>query len=254
MFITFNKKNLSFSIGIIFSLITFIIYSISSKFSNKNNIILGSNQTTIEVSSLPYSNKTIILDAGHGSPDGGATSSNKKILESDLNLKIILKLQKLLEISNINVILTRSDENGIYSETAESIREKKISDMENRVKISENFSADLFLSIHMNSLENKSVNGFQVFYTTKNNNSKNCANYIHENLQYSISNFSNNKKIKEITNIYLAQKITLPFVLVECGFLSNNNEAELLNTESYQEKIAWGIYTGIIDYLSNIDK
>ena len=252
MFFTINKKKFLVIFCVVFSLFIFIIHFIFNKNSYNENMI-SINTKTLEVSSLPYSNKTVILDAGHGNPDGGATGNNGKIFESDLNLEIILKLQKLLELSNINVILTRSDENGIYSEDTNSIREKKISDMENRVTLSENTYADLFLSIHMNSLNNSSVKGFQVFYSNKSTNSKSCANFINENLTYSLLNFSNNKKVKEIKDIYLAKKILHPFVLIECGFLSNPDEAYLLSTDEYQNKLTWGIYTGIIDYFSNID-
>ena len=163
MYITINKNNLTKYIYI-FILLSFIsliliylINYIESKIINNNinintnntsssqNINNSQNSLSIQTSSIPTSNKTIILDAGHGFPDGGATSNDGNIIESTLNLEIVVKLQKLLELSNINVILTRSDENGIYKETAETIREKKVSDMENRVQISKDFPADLFI-------------------------------------------------------------------------------------------------------------
>ena len=271
MYITLNKNNLTkyiyifiFLLLISFILIYLINY-IDSKITNNNNIDINTNinnttspqinkqanNLSIQTSSILTSNKTIILDAGHGFPDGGATSNDGNIIESTLNLEIVFKLQKLLELSNINVILTRSDENGIYKETAETIREKKVSDMENRVQISKDFPADLFISIHMNKLENTSVKGFQVFYSKKDSLSKDCAKYIQDNLNLSITEFKNTKQIKEVPDIYLSKNLELPFILIECGFLSNTYETSLLQDESYQEKIAWGIYSGIMDFLKS---
>ena len=100
----------------------------------------------------PVNNYTIILDAGHGYPDGGATNYDGTIVESDLNLSIVLKLQNLLESVGMDVMLTRTDENGIYASNIATIRKKKISDLENRVKIANTSNASLFLSIHMNKL------------------------------------------------------------------------------------------------------
>ena len=263
MYFILNKKQiLKFLIIILFALSTIvIIYQIltpyKSLFNSYTNIITYSSVEP--TSSLPFSHKTIILDAGHGFPDGGASSNTGKIVESNLNLEIVLKLQKLLELSNFTVILTRSDENGIYKETADTIRKKKISDMENRVNISKDYPDAIYISIHMNKLDNSSVKGFEVFYsnTQSLNNkhfnkydSKTCANYIFENLKEAIPNTSNNKKIKEIKNIYIIKHVEIPTTIVECGFLSNPEEEQLLLTDEYQNKLAWGIYTGILDYFS----
>ena len=173
--------------------------------SKTNPTIPQKNINTIETSSLPISNKTIILDAGHGLPGGGAVSNNaSNIIESSLNLNIVFKLQELLELSNINVILTRSDENGIYEETSNSIRDKKISDMKNRVQISKDYPADLFISIHMNKLENTSVKGFQVFYSPKHKSAKHSAKYIQDNLNNSIDEF-----------IFIMENTSLEFAAID---------------------------------------
>ena len=203
MFIITKKINVK-SLLIITLSIIFIIVIIKTYLSTNKN---SSNSITIETSSFAENEikRTIILDAGHGLPDGGATStSNPNIIESDLNLKVVLKLEELLKQSGINVILTRSNEYGIYNETADTIRKKKVSDMENRVKLSKNSDAELFVSIHMNTLNNRSVTGFQVFYsdTNSNNNiSKICANYIDENLKKNINETNTTKTIKEIKDI-----------------------------------------------------
>lgn len=229
-----KKEKILFYISTIF--LSILFYS----FVNNKNY-------TSEVSSIPVSNHTIVIDAGHGLPDGGATDKDNN-LESDLNLKIALKLQKILEASNCTVLLTRSNENGIYEENAKTIKEKKRSDMNNRVNIANNFDSEIFVSIHMNKTNDNS-SGWQTFYKKNCNNSRKLASLIQSNLNYSIS--SNNKReIKSISDIYLAKNVNIPFVLVECGFLSNINEASLLQNNEYQEKIVWGIYTGIMDYFS----
>lgn len=253
MFIITKKINVK-SLLIITLSIIFIIVIIKTYLSTNKN---SSNSITIETSSFAENEikRTIILDAGHGLPDGGATStSNPNIIESDLNLKVVLKLEELLKQSGINVILTRSNEYGIYNETADTIRKKKVSDMENRVKLSKSSDAELFVSIHMNTLNNRSVTGFQVFYsdTNSNNNiSKICANYIDENLKKNINETNTTKTIKEIKDIYLTKNLNLPLILIECGFLSNENESNLLNSDEYQQKLAWSIYTGLMDYFQS---
>ena len=207
-----------------------------------------SNLTKTElVSSTPVSNHVIILDAGHGNPDGGATDSSGKIIESDLNLKIVLKLQNLLESSNCTVILTRSDENGIYETDSKSIKEKKISDMKNRVKIANNSDANIFISIHMNKLNQSQYYGWQTFYKKDCDYSKKLAHNIQLNLDSFIQT-EKQRQIKPISGIYLTKNVMIPLVIVECGFLSNYNESKLLKSDEYQNKLAWSIYSGIIDF------
>lgn len=237
--ILLNKKRILFISSI-------IIYSIFS-YSFLENFDLN----TILVSSTPVSNHVIILDAGHGNPDGGATDKTGNIIESELNLEIVLKLQNLLESSNCNIILTRSDENGIFEANTHSIRDKKISDMKNRVKIGNNSDADLFISIHMNKLEESKYSGWQTFYKNKDKESKKIAQKIQTNLNLFMEK-ENSREIKSISGIYLTKNVEIPLVIVECGFLSNQKEAYLLNKESYQDKLAWSIYTGLMDYFKDI--
>ena len=160
--IILNKKRLIFiNLSIVLS-----IFFYSFSFSKL--------QSTEPVSSTPVSNHTIILDAGHGFPDGGATGSDGSI-ESEINLSLVLKLQNLLESANCTVILTRSDENGIYEASSDTIRSPEISDMKNRVKIANNSDAEMFVSIHMNKLEQTQYNGWQTFYKNQDEKSKEIA-------------------------------------------------------------------------------
>ncbi len=179
-------------------------------------------------------------------PDGGAVAEDGTY-ESSINLSIVEKLQKLLESSSCTVILTRSDENGIYEMDADTIRKKKISDMKNRVEIGNHSDAEIFVSIHLNKIPSTKYSGWQTFYKNENENSLKLANSIQENLNYAIQ--KENKRVPEkVPNIYLAKNLDIPFTIVECGFLSNSAECNLLKTENYQEVLAWGIYTGIMDY------
>ena len=208
----------------------------------------NTNTETILTSSTPVSNHTVILDAGHGLPDGGAEAMDGTY-ESNLNLYIVEKLQNLLELSGCTVILTRSDENGIYDLDAETIRQKKVSDMKNRVNIGNNSDAEIFVSIHLNKISNPKYSGWQTFYQLNNENSLKLASRIQENLNHSIQK-ENKREPSKVPDIYLSKNLELPFVIVECGFLSNSQECDLLKTDEYQERLAWGIYTGMMDYFN----
>ena len=168
--------------------------------------------------------------------------------EEATTLAITLKLQKILEASGATVILTRSDENGIYDiDKSRSIREMKVSDIKNRVKIGNESSADILVSIHLNKGENSEYNGWQTFYKVKSEDGKRLAIAIQEELKNSIKT-ENKRTAHEISNIYLIDHVEIPMTIVECGFLSNPQEKEQLLTDSYQNRLAWGIYNGIIDY------
>lgn len=195
---------------------------------------------------LPVSGKTIILDAGHGKPDEGAQSSNGTT-EAETNLKIALKVQNLLEQSGSTVILTRSDENAIYDIDAKTLKQKKISDIHNRVKIGNESSADIFVSIHLNKIPQQQYDGWQTFYNKESNEGQKLAVSIQNNLNDAIQK-ENNRIAKTIENIYIIKHIEIPTTIVECGFLSNPQEEKLLLEDEYQNKLAWGIYNGIIDY------
>ena len=196
--------------------------------------------------SLPISGKTIVIDAGHGKPDEGAQSSNGTT-EAATNLKIALKLQNLLEQSGTIVILTRSDENAIYDVDAKTLKQKKISDIHNRVKIGNESSADLFISIHLNKIPQQQYDGWQTFYKAGSEEGKKIATLIQNNLNEAIQK-ENNRVAKTIDNIYIIKHVEIPITIVECGFLSNPEEEKKLLEDEYQNRLAWGIYNGIIDY------
>ena len=167
--------------------------------------------------------------------------------EAETNLKIALKVQTLLEQSGATVILTRSDENAIYDIDSKTLRQKKISDIHNRVKIGNESSADIFVSIHLNKIPEQQYYGWQSFYQEGNEQSIKLAKSIQTNLNDSIQ--KENKRVPmKLNTVYIMKHIEIPTTIVECGFLSNPEEEKLLLTDEYQDKLAWGIYNGIMDY------
>lgn len=234
----FNKKRIMFLILATFLPISmFILRTADNNFKNKN---------VIPTMATPATSKTIVIDAGHGGEDGGAVSSNG-VSEADINLKIALKLQGLLEQSGSNVILTRSDENAIYDIDKKTLRAKKNSDIRNRVKIGNNSSADIFVSIHLNKIPQKQYYGWQTFFKNGNEDGKKLATCIQNNLNEAIQ--KENKRVPlKISNVYIIKHVEIPISIVECGFLSNPEEEKQLQNDDYQSKLAWGIYNGIMDY------
>ena len=202
---------------------------------------------TIETVNLPVSNKVIVLDARTSVFQMSGAQSSHGTTEAQTNLKIALKVQNLLEQSGATVILTRSDENAIYDIDSKTLKQKKISDIHNRVKIGNESSADIFVSIHLNKIPQQQYYGWQTFYQEGNEQSINLAKSIQENLNDSIQK-ENKRVAMKIDNIYIMKHVEIPATIVECGFLSNPEEEKLLLEDEYQNRLAWGIYNGIIDY------
>ena len=230
---TFKKVHLIIFICLIIGICGIIIISLSG---------------AIQANATPATNKVVVLDAGHGAPDYG-TQSASGTTEQELNLAITLKLQQLLEQSGVKVILTRSDDNGIYEVDKDSIRSKKVSDMKNRVYVGNNSNADIYVSIHMNYYTESQYSGWQTFYQSSSENSKRLATIIQESLNENIG--QNKRNPMAIKGAYIMDKIEIPSVIVECGFLSNKSDEEKLKTDSYQSQLAWGIYVGLQKYFTN---
>lgn len=169
------------------------------------------------------------------------------VSESSINLKITKKVQNFLEQSGCTVLLTRSDENGIYSEDSNTIRQMKVSDMKNRVEIGNNAEADIFVSIHLNKIPQAQYWGWQTFFRKNDEKSEKLANALQNGLNETIQKENKRESLK-IENKYLVDNVKIPIAIVECGFLSNPQEANELNTEEFQTKLAWGIYIGIMNY------
>ena len=209
------------------------------------------------LSSIPdgtevFSGKTtgrIIIDAGHGYPDGGAIGITGTI-ESDLNLKIALYLQKALSQKGYTVIMTRTDENSL-SDSGKSLSEKKRSDMNKRLKIINGSGADMFVSIHINKFSDSRYRGAQVIYSDNFVQSELLASSIQTELCKLSDNMSKRKENKAPKNIFLLKNANIPAGIVECGFSSNFAEEQLLLTEKYQKELANSIAAGIKEYYNS---
>jgi N-acetylmuramoyl-L-alanine amidase len=186
---------------------------------------------------FPLFGKLIVVDPGHGGLDSGAIQGKK--LEKNINLEISLKLKKELEKNGATVLLTRD---GDYDLSKPNALYRKKSDFDNRIKLINNSNADLYLSIHLNYFLSPKYYGPQVFYVK---NNKALADSIQEEFN---SSLKIKRDIKTINNVYMYNKLEVPGVLIECGFLSNYKEKRKLLTKSYQSKLVKIITNGIINY------
>ena len=178
--------------------------------------------------------KVIVLDAGHGGKDKG-TSVNG-VYESDINLSLVLKLKNELSKHGVDVILTRD---GDYDLSSPNAFRRKKSDFDNRINLINNSGAHLYLSIHINYLNDTRYYGAQVFYTDSNK-------MLAKSIQECLDSPMNEKKLSN--TIYMYKKLNVPGVLIECGFLSNDNERRLLQDNDYQNKLVESIVKGILKY------
>ena len=188
----------------------------------------------------------VIIDAGHGGADPGKVGINGA-LEKDINLEIAMKLKNFLEMADVEVILTRDSDAGLYDEDASN---KKVQDMKRRVEIIETAKPDVTVSIHQNSYHEEYVHGAQTFYYEGSERSKALAEKIQQVLLNEVD--KDNKRVaKSNDSYYLLKKTSVPIVIVECGFLSNSEEAQKLNSDYYQEKLAWAVHLGILQYIND---
>lgn len=186
----------------------------------------------------------IVLDAGHGGSDPGKVGCNDA-LEKDINLSIVTKLQKLFKNKGYKVVLTRSDDTVLADENSRSV---KVEDLRNRVKLITEANPVMTISIHQNSFPDASISGPQVFYFEQSKESAAIASCLQDTLNNSL-NPPKPRVCKSNNDYYILKKTPTPIVIVECGFLSNETEADLLITDTYQEKLARAIYLGATTYL-----
>ena len=213
----------------LFLLILFIstLTLVNANINNSNMLLLG---------------KVIYLDAGHGGPDPGTIYKN--IYEKDINLSIVKKLQTVLEEEGAIVYLTRY---GDYDLSKNYTGSRKKSDLNNRAKIINESKADLYISIHLNSIKSSTWSGAQVFYDDVNDKNKDLAILMQKQLK---KDLKTNREVKEISKILMNRKITVPGILIEAGFLSNPNDRYKLQKADYQYKIVNSIKRGILKYFN----
>lgn len=179
--------------------------------------------------------QTVIVDPGHGGEDGGAVSPNG-VLESSLNLEISLRLRDLLSFLGIPVQMTRETDCSIYSQEAQTVSEKKVSDLKNRVRLVNEVPNALLISIHQNMFPESKYYGTQVFYA-RTAGSQELAESMQARFSTALDP-TNHRMAALAQNVYLMNQIRCPGILIECGFLSNPREEQLLQKETYQKKIA----------------
>ena len=190
----------------------------------------------------------VVIDAGHGGADPGKVGVDGS-LEKDINLKIAKKLALFLTAADVDVVLTRETDDGLYDE---NVSNKKVQDMKNRVALIEEKKPALTVSIHQNSYHEEYVHGAQVFYYEGSQESKEIAERMQQVLVGQIDP-DNARQAKANSSYYLLKKTSSPIVIVECGFLSNYEEAQKLSSEVYQEKTAWAIHLAILNYLNTAE-
>lgn len=193
---------------------------------------------------------TIVIDPGHGGMDSGA--SNYGVHEKDINLEISKKLSDLLKTSGYKVVMTRDEDESIHDDNANTVRQQKVSDIKNRTEIVNSDPNNILVSIHQNKFQDSKYSGAQMFFSKNNPKSKDLAISIKTAIQELVQP-ENEREIKPAEkNIYILNKANVPAVIVECGFLSNEEELKNLTNSDYQSKLAFAIYCGILNYHNSI--
>ena len=190
---------------------------------------------------------TVIIDAGHGGEDGGAEVDG--VLEKDINLSIADKLADTLRLCGVRVTEIRDEDISVYDDSAQSLREKKVSDLKHRVEIVNGSENNILVSIHQNKFDNSAYSGAQVFYSSNNDKSRVLAESIRNSVVSLLQN-DNTRELKPAnSDIYLLDNATVPAVIVECGFLSNDEERAKLLDSGYQSEMAYSIAMGVLEYI-----
>ena len=187
----------------------------------------------------------VCVDPGHGGTDPGKVGINGQ-LEKDINLAIAKKLKTYLEASDVTVVLTRDKDMGLYSS---GDAHKKMADMRKRCQLIEEVKPDLVISIHQNSYHEEAIRGGQVFYYKTSVRGKKLAQILQERFDYVLGD-ANKRQAKANDNYYLLLHVKEPIIIAECGFLSNWEEAEKLETKEYQDRLDWTLHMGIMEYLN----
>jgi N-acetylmuramoyl-L-alanine amidase len=236
----FSEPRIFLAVVTVLVAIVIVFYFIASMVTSVGyQTFAGANSTVIEKKSI-----TIILDAGHGGEDPGAVANG--VVEKDINLSVTQKLSDFLSLSGYKVLLTRSGDRMLYNDGQD--HRKKYFDLYNRVQIAAGETNGIFVSIHANKFPLESCFGMQTFYSPKNSENRLLATYIQDASK--LLNVNNTRVAKQDDNtIFVLKNLSIPSVLIECGFLSNPDEAKLLSTEAYRDQLAFTICCGIVAYL-----
>ena len=242
LFITFRKWTVYYLLCLIVLIVSFALIAKRGEAVQAIANAFGSEDFPI-----------LIIDPGHGGEDGGAVSADGTV-ESHINLSIALTSADLARFLGWEIVMTREEDISIHDDTAKTLREKKVSDLKNRVSLCDNTANGILISIHQNSMPSaKSVRGAQVFYN-ETNEGIDLAQTIQNVLNQTISS-DHKKETKPIgSSSYLMKSVSVPAVLIECGFLSNETECQLLRSAEYQRKISLCIIAAVSNYLTSSEK
>lgn len=207
------------------------------------------NQLTQSVFAVPLSDKTVLIDPGHGGIDAGASANGA--VEKEINLAVAKFLQEYIETGGGTAYLTRTDDSNTADPNRGKNTSQKMSDLKGRKSDIDEVKADIFVSIHMNKFEQSKYRGAQVFYDKDSDENKALAEEIQQALKDVLKDENTRTAKATGDSIFVLRDNRVPSALVECGFLSNQEEAKLLKSTGYQRKVAWGIYVGIVRYLSD---
>ena len=240
------KNSKSFSPHLYFMLPIFV--SVCMLFTFMGNSFCKEEPTYTATDTQKSDKLTLIIDAGHGGEDGGTVGVNG-VLEKDLNLKIAFALRDMALSAGYDTVMSRTEDVLLYDRNTDYKGRKKALDLLARAKIAEKYENAVFVSIHMNAFPDGKYSGLQVYYSVNDPLSKTVAEDIQSTVRLYLQS-TNERKIKPATsNIYLLDRITLPAVLIECGFLSNADECALLSLDSYRQKLALSIFLSVSKYL-----
>ena len=228
----------------------FLVCGVFTLFSQKINseVVLSAIDTSTAPPPL-----TVVIDAGHGGEDGGASSADG-IVEKELNLKIAELLCDMLKSNGVKVVMTRTEDVLLYDKNADYIGRKKALDLAERRKIAEETENCIFVSIHMNAFPMTQYSGLQVWYSPNNPASQSLAESIRKTVCETLQPDNERQSKRATSSIYLLHHLNAPAVLIECGFLSNPQECAKLSQEDYQKKLAFSIYLSIVNYLNDTSK
>ena len=193
----------------------------------------------------------IVIDAGHGGEDGGAEVDG--VLEKDINLSIAGKLSEILRLCGCRVTEIRDEDISVYDSDAQTLREKKVSDLKRRVEIANESDNNILVSIHQNKFDNSAYSGAQLFYSSNHDDSRVLAESIRGAIT-SLLQKDNTRELKPAgSDIYLLDHAEVPAVIVECGFLSNQEERSKLMDDDYQNEMAYAVAMGVLEYINAYD-
>ncbi|MGG7622029.1 N-acetylmuramoyl-L-alanine amidase CwlD [Bacillus coreaensis] len=197
--------------------------------------------------SLPLSGQIILLDPGHGGPDGGA--GEEGALEKDIALSVSKKLRDYLQEQGALVIMTREEDKDLAEDGTRGYSRRKVEDLKKRLAMINESEANFFVSVHLNSIPSQKWSGAQTFYAPQLKDNAKAAKFIQDELRINLEN--TDRKAKPLSSVYILKNAKKPGVLVEVGFLSNPTEKQILKTEEYQDKVAASIYKGMLRYFTN---